>query len=57
MAETGVNKALGEKRTLRKGLYNNKNNFKSKVTNINETLNQMQFSIPHHYKPSLTLLG
>ena len=37
MAETGVNKGLGEKEILRKGLY--KNNYKSKLTNINETLN------------------
>ena len=39
MAETSVNKGLSEKETLRKGLCNNKNNYKSTLTNINETLN------------------
>ena len=24
--------------------------YKSKLANIKETLNEMQFSIPHHYK-------
>ena len=41
MAETGLNKGPGQKENLRKGLCNNKGNYKSKLTNINETLNQM----------------
>ena len=41
---------------MEKALCNNKNNYKSKLTNIKETLNEMWFSIPHHDKPSLMLL-
>ena len=32
-----------------------KNNYKSKLTNIKETLNNTQFSIPHCYKPSFNI--
>ena len=41
MADTGVNKGLSKKETVRKGLCNNKNSYNSKLTNVNETLNQM----------------
>ena len=53
--EKGAIKGLCGKETLSKGLFNNKDNCKSKFTNINETLNQMQFSIPHHFKPSFNI--
>ena len=32
-----------------KAVYNNKNHYKSKLTNIKEILNEMWFSIPQHY--------
>ena len=35
---------------MEKGLCNNKNNCKSKLTNIKETLNETLFFIPHCYK-------
>ena len=43
----GAIKGLCGMKNLWRGLCNNKNNDKSILTNINETLNQMQFSIPH----------
>ena len=54
MVEKDVDKGLNGKEVLwrKSGLCNNKNNYKTKLANINETLNQMQFSIPHYYKPS-----
>ena len=55
--EQGAIKGLCGKEALWRGLCNNKNNYKSKLTNINETSNWTWLSIPYHYKPSLTLLG
>ena len=55
--KTGAIKGCCGKETLWKGLCNNKNNYQPTLANINKASNQMQFFIPHYYKPSLTLLG
>ena len=39
---------------MEKGICNNKNKYKSKLTNIKEVLNETWFSIPNCYKPALT---